>query len=35
MIGGVGYVMMALNGLPYGFVFTIFALLCPLIGFKK
>ena len=35
MIGGVGYVMMALNGLPYGFIFTIFALLCPLIGFKK
>lgn len=35
VVGGCGYLTMSLMGLPYGFVFTIFALLCPLIGFKK
>ena len=35
VIGGGGYLTVSLLGLPYGFIFTIFALFCPLLGYKK
>lgn len=35
LVGGGGYLIISLLGLPYGFIFTIFALLFPLLGFKR
>lgn len=34
VIGSIGFITMNVLGLPYGYVFTIFALLFPLIGIK-
>jgi hypothetical protein len=35
VIGFVGYMAMAILGLPYGFLFTCLALTIPLCGYKK
>ena len=34
LVGGIGFISMNVLGLPYGFMFTIFAFLCPLLGYK-
>ena len=35
LIGSIGYLTMVVYNLPYGCLFTIFALLCPLLGYKR
>ena len=34
LVGGIGFISMNVLGLPYGYMFTIFAFLCPLLGYK-
>ena len=35
LVGSFGYLTMALLNLPYGYIFTIFAFLVPLLGYSK
>ena len=34
LVGGIGFISMNVLGLPYGFMFTIFAFICPVLGYK-